>query len=161
MRPVRRHQGDSSQEDALTHHCPGLFCKGWSSMNNAVPVASSHMANSSSSLRRGAGRGCDRNKFLIHEKRNVLFVFASAGIDSSIQFKLSHLLYLLQLTFQSIACIFSLFFTGRVGKQHASFFALSQVPKNNDEPPKCLPTMFFINHHYLGDMVLKIENWWG
>lgn len=42
MRPVRRHQGDSSQEDVLTHHCLRLFCEGWSSVNNAVPVASSH-----------------------------------------------------------------------------------------------------------------------
>lgn len=28
MRPVRRHQGDSSQEDVLTHHRPGLFREG-------------------------------------------------------------------------------------------------------------------------------------
>lgn len=54
MRPVRRHQGDSSQEDVLTHHCPRLFSKGWSSMNNAVPVTCSHLANSSSSLQRKA-----------------------------------------------------------------------------------------------------------
>lgn len=50
MRAVRRHQGDSSQEDILSHHCLGLFCEDWSSVNNAVPVARSHKANSSSSL---------------------------------------------------------------------------------------------------------------
>lgn len=27
MRAVRRHQGDSSQEDILTHHCLRLFCE--------------------------------------------------------------------------------------------------------------------------------------
>lgn len=27
MRAVRRHQGDSSQEDILSHHCLGLFCE--------------------------------------------------------------------------------------------------------------------------------------
>lgn len=42
MRPVRRHQGDSSQEDVLTHHCLRLLCECWSSVNNAVLVASSH-----------------------------------------------------------------------------------------------------------------------
>lgn len=49
MRPVRRHQGDSSREDVLTHHCLRLFCEGWSSMNNAV--ASSHLTDLSSCLR--------------------------------------------------------------------------------------------------------------
>lgn len=55
-RPVRRHQGDSSQEDVLTRHCLRLFCEARSSVNNAVSVAGSHSANSSSGLRRGAGR---------------------------------------------------------------------------------------------------------
>lgn len=60
MRPVRRHQGDSSQEDALTRLCLRLFCEAWSSVYNAVSVAGSHSANSSCGLRRGAARQKDK-----------------------------------------------------------------------------------------------------
>lgn len=50
MRPVRRHQGDSSQEGVRKHHCPRLFRKDWSSLNITTPVLSSQFANSLSNL---------------------------------------------------------------------------------------------------------------
>lgn len=44
MRPVRKHQSDSSLEDVLTHHRLRRFCEGWLSMNS-VSVVHSHLDN--------------------------------------------------------------------------------------------------------------------
>lgn len=81
-RPVRRHQGDSSQEDVLTRHRLRLFCEARSSVNNAVSVSGSHAANSSSGLRRRAGRKRinfdswgGKRKFLVCGLNHFLFVW--------------------------------------------------------------------------------------
>lgn len=88
MRAVRRHQGDSSQEDILTHHCLKLLCEDWSSVNNAVPVASSHKANSSSSLRCGAKN--QRNHFKFMSREMFCLCLFPTGIDCRTLYKLSN-----------------------------------------------------------------------
>lgn len=94
MRAVRRHQGDSSQEDFLTHHCLRLFCEDWSSVNNAVPVTSSHEANSSSSLQCRAKK--QRNNFKFMSGEMFCLCLFPTGIDSRTLYKLSHFIVLLK-----------------------------------------------------------------
>lgn len=88
MRAVRRHQGDSSQEDILTHHCLGLFCEDGSSVNNAVPVASSHKANLSSSLQCRAKK--QRNNFKFMSREMFCLCLFPTGIGSRTLYTLSH-----------------------------------------------------------------------
>lgn len=104
MRAVRRYQGDSSQEDILTHHCLRLFCEDWSSVNNAVPVASSHKANSSSSLQCRAKKRRHNFKFMSRE----MFCLCSfpTGIDSRTLYTLSHFIFLCEGISNTIADTF-------------------------------------------------------